>query len=276
MRPSLRPLVFCCASAASSCSCVISSCRDEQVAEADFFGRCQGARVEGGGWRGFLSRCGARRCAELAAGPVPVPAFSAPRSDAAKTKRRGIAPAPLRSAAPPLARRTPRSAQQLQHLLRQLVGLRDHRRAGLLQHLGARQVRRLLRRSRRPGCGCARPTGSRPSSAGSRSSTRSGSGSRRATRGCELTVVSAASTDGQRGVGAGDRRDVDRADRGAGRGDRGRAGEAAGLREDDAAADAGRRHVADVDRAAGRRRRRRGRSRRRVEPVKPCRRRSES
>ena len=30
--------------------------------------------------------------------------------------------------------------QQLQHLLRHLVGLRDHRRAGLLQHLGARQV----------------------------------------------------------------------------------------------------------------------------------------
>ena len=30
--------------------------------------------------------------------------------------------------------------QQRQHLLRQLVGLRHHRRAGLLQDLGARQV----------------------------------------------------------------------------------------------------------------------------------------
>ena len=32
------------------------------------------------------------------------------------------------------------SAQQREHLLRQLVGLRDHRGAGLLQHLGTRQV----------------------------------------------------------------------------------------------------------------------------------------
>ena len=155
-----------------------------------------------------------------------------------------------------------RSAQQRQHLLRQLVGLGDHGGAGLLQHLGARQVGGFRGEVGVLDAAARGRRGSRWSTAGSRSSTRSGSASRRGRRGWLLTVASAASTEAERGVGAGRRwrcrRRRARRCRWRRRRLRARSGRASKatlpVMPDG-------RDVGDVDRAAGRSPRRRGRSR---------------